>query len=40
MLLLEFLFFYLEVFGSTYLPSISAFRSFKNAFQNIPTFFG
>ena len=34
------LLFYLEFFGSTHLPSISAFSSFKKDFQNIPTFFG
>ena len=39
-MLLEFLLFYLECFGSTHLPSISTFGSFKNDFQNIPTFFG
>ncbi len=39
-MLLGFLLFYLEFFASTHLPSISAFSSFKNDFQNIPTFFG
>ena len=36
MVLLGFLFFNLEFFGSTYLPSISAFGSFKNDFQKDP----
>ena len=40
MMLLGFLLFYLEFFGSMHLPSISAFGSFKTDFQNIPTFFG
>ncbi len=40
MMLLRFLLFYFDFFGSKHLPFISAFCSFKNDFQNIPTFLG